>query len=153
MVKKCKGKTIVRAGSDGKESCSGELIPSPQHKAKEKGQPVIDNATCQALDIAVNGNDLMTVIFTISQLHGKKLTGNISKELRERVYNYLRGRLREMVQEDEKVCSTKSLAFYSLVGAICKIGLHDRLISEEKMFYAASRIPESWYMPMPIRKE
>jgi stalled ribosome rescue protein Dom34 len=89
------------------------------------------------------------VVRKITKLHSKNLVGEMPKELREKVYDYLKRNLHEMVQLDNNFYINLYNICTTLMRAIYKIGLYDRLLSEKRTFYS-TRIPEDWYMSIQM---
>jgi hypothetical protein len=95
----------------------------------------IDDAVLNALRQAVEHTDIGEIVRTITQLYNEGLAGDLPGDLRDGVYNCLKGRLRELLNID--VWRYNELpVFRTLVRAVGRIGLYDELMIEEKALYA-----------------
>jgi hypothetical protein len=138
-----------------------KLPPYPQDQeevpqVQVEVQAPIDDADLRALRQAADGNDVGELVRVLSRLCVEGTICDIERDiyddLCERIYDCLKARLRELAII-EKWNGNEGRVFRTLVRAVARtrIGLYERLMDEQRVFYIACSVPRWYYFSDPER--
>jgi hypothetical protein len=145
----------------GQKKVKEKLSPYPQDQeevpqVQVEVQAPIDDADLSVLRQAADGNDLEELVRMLSLLNVERticdLNCDIHDDLCERMYGCFKARLHELAVIEEWN-GNEGLVFRTLVRAVDRIGLYDRLMDEQKAFYVDCGIPLWCYFPDPSDPE
>jgi hypothetical protein len=143
-LEKVRGQVVRECARRGLnlDAVLAERSNPPTQPAREEAQQRDD---WQILNKAMHDKDLTTVVGTITRLHSENLTRTIPNGLREEIYNYLKGRLCELARQKLWPRNEGNI-FTTIVRAIYRIGLYERLMSEQQQMYINNSVPTARFM-------
>jgi hypothetical protein len=160
IVKRCRSGRTVTFVDVGVEYDRLDVVPQDQEEAQqgqqdqvqvevlqdqEEARYAIGDADLDALRQAVDGKGMKVIVETITRLYGENLAGSIPEELREGVYGCLKSRLRELAAPDKDWHYNEPFIFLTLVRAVARIGLYERLMAEDKEFYLGGNVASGYF--------
>jgi hypothetical protein len=148
VINKCRGNYRANAPVAYRENVMGIVhgtVLLDVVEATRVINPENLEVTLEELNNALKSTDLNAMVDHITNIFKSHLCHLIPSDTAETVYNYLKERLHELA-ELEKWKTKESEIFMTIMRAVNRLGLHNRLMAEQQQFYKDHQIPERYFI-------